>query len=55
MDPLVMVTIPMNQEKHKYSILHTLQQFVRHVTAINKEWLYQLAAQYYKFGTEREL
>ena len=38
-----------------HSILHTSQQFMRDVTAINKDWLYQLAPHYYKFGTEREL
>ena len=38
-----------------HSILHTSQQFMRDVTAIKKEWLYELAPHYYQFGTQREL
>ena len=36
-------------------IVHTKKEFMRDVTVIKPDWLYELAPQYYQFGTEREL
>ena len=36
-------------------VIHTTKEFMRDVTVIKPEWLYQLAPHYYHYGTEREL
>jgi ATP-dependent RNA helicase DDX35 len=36
-------------------VVHTKKEYMRDVTVIKPEWLYELAPQYYQFGTEREL
>ncbi|KAG9510394.1 putative ATP-dependent RNA helicase DHX35, partial [Fragariocoptes setiger] len=43
-------------EKPKYvtftEVLHTTQEFIHNVTAIKQEWLYEIAPQYYHYGTK---
>ncbi|OQV14842.1 putative ATP-dependent RNA helicase DHX35 [Hypsibius exemplaris] len=36
-------------------VLQTTQEFMRDVTAIEPQWLYELAPHYYQYGTERQL
>ncbi|RWS29917.1 ATP-dependent RNA helicase DHX35-like protein [Leptotrombidium deliense] len=36
-------------------VLHTSQEFMRELTVIRSEWLYELAPHYYDYGTEREI
>ena len=36
-------------------LLHTSDDFIRDVLAIEPSWLYELAPHYYEFGTEREI
>ena len=36
-------------------VVHTSKEFMRDVTVIKPEWLYELAPHFYQFGTEREL
>ena len=36
-------------------VLHTTQEFMRDLTAIDSKWLYQLAPHFYDYGTDREI
>ena len=36
-------------------VVHTSKEFMRDVTVIKPDWLYELAPHYYEYGTEREL
>ena len=36
-------------------VVHTTKEYMRDITVIKPEWLYELAPHYYQYGTEREL
>ena len=36
-------------------VVHTSKLYMRDITVIKSEWLYELASHFYEFGTEREL
>ncbi|KAK2152383.1 hypothetical protein LSH36_330g06039 [Paralvinella palmiformis] len=36
-------------------VVHTKKEFMRDITVIKPDWLYELAPHYYQYGTEREL
>lgn len=36
-------------------VLHTTKEFMRDISAIKSEWLYELAPHYYEYGTDREV
>lgn len=36
-------------------VVHTKKEFMRDITVIKPQWLYELAPHYYEYGTEREL
>lgn len=36
-------------------VLHTSKQFIRDLTAIKMSWLYEIAPQFYVFGTDRQI
>lgn len=36
-------------------VMHTSKQFIRDLTAIKERWLYEIAPQFYCFGTDRQI
>ncbi|KAG8200740.1 hypothetical protein JTE90_022345 [Oedothorax gibbosus] len=36
-------------------VLHTTKEYMRDITVIEPEWLYELAPHYYQYGTDREI